>query len=131
MKDRVGNEVNEGDFVVYVTAGDRHPVLEFGWVLGFHESKSSYGSYNQTKIKIQRATPKGKRQTVEAVDVPAHWREDTPDHIKDYNSGYRRTQEEYDQYYVNPTYRDTGRPSTTMLSVHEGNNNRFLVTQPV
>lgn len=131
--DRVGNPISEGDFVVYVTAGDRHPVLEFGWVIKFHESKSQYSSRVTYKIKLQRSTPDGTRITKRAVDVEAHWRDDTPLHIKDYryNNFHSPTREEREEYYIPTTYRDTGKPDTTMLDIHDGNNNRLLVTKPV
>lgn len=130
-KDRVGRDINPGDFVAYVTAGDRHPVFEFGWVVEFRESKSYGEPTGNFKIKIQRAEPDGTRETVQVVDVAAHWRDDTPAHITDYYSGYRRTREDFDNYYVESTYRDTGRPSTTTLDICEGNNNRLLITQPI
>jgi len=137
-KDRVGNEIHEGDFVVYVTAGDRHPVLEFGWVEKFHESKTwnSQPSGN-FKIKIQRAHPNGSRITKQAVDVAGHWRDETPEHIvKGRVNGqyYWPTGAERDQFYVATTYFDTGLAETTMLDLSVGDdrrNNRLLVTQPI
>lgn len=139
VKDCVGVEINEGDFVAYVTASDRHPVFEFGWVLGFHESKSRYGVGGGTqKIKIQRADADGTRHTTTAVDVPGHWIEGTPEHIRNhrYADGrwYSATHEDYENYYVHTTHRDTGKPSTTMLEIYRGDdrkNGRLLVTKPV
>lgn len=135
--DHVGKEIKVGDFVIYVTAGDRHPVLEFGWVEKFHETKN-WNGVSGTKIKFQKSSPNGKRHTVRTLDVGSHWREDTPAHIKDYYSGYRRTKEEYEKYYVPATYRDTGKPATTMLEIIETTdpnepryNKRMMVMEPV
>lgn len=125
IKDRVGRDVNVGDFVIYVTAGDRHPVLEFGYVVKFHETKGWDGKGSgRYKIKLQRSAPNGTRRTVRVVDVPGHWREGTPPEERNWK--FR------DEHYVPNTYRDTGKPDTTMLDISlDSNNNRLMVTQPV
>lgn len=132
VKDCVGREINEGDFVAYVTAGDRHPVFEFGYVLGFHQANTGHNP--PMKIKLQRADSDGTRRNKMAIDVPGHWREDTPDEIEHpkYGQGHTRTREDFDKYYVSQTFRDTGKPNTTMLEVssNDNSNGRLLLTSP-
>lgn len=142
MKDCLGNDVNEGDFVIYVVQGNRHAGIEFGWILEIKD-KSTHGTRSNGlaytnenySVKIQHAKADGTRLTQEVIDVPAHWREDTPDHIKNYRYGYAgvrgyvRTQEDYDNYYVTATHRDTGKPSTTRLNCG-AKEHRLLVTKP-
>lgn len=147
--DRVGREISVGDFLVYVTAGDRHPVLEFGYVLKFHESKDWQGKPSgNVKIKFQRAEPNGKRRNVTAVDIAAHWSPATPQPFIDYDKaayGERdkiMTSEEFwagrKVWWINNTYKDTGKPDTTMLDLIETkdpnaphHNNRMMIVQPV
>lgn len=136
FKDRVGNDINVDDFLLYVTAGDRHPTLEFGWVLKFHESKDWRGKPSgSVKVKLQRAAPDGTRRTKSAVDIAGHWRPETPNHISTHRnadgSWYHPTWEERERYFVQTTYRDTGKPDTTMLDVFDGDNQRFMVIKPV
>lgn len=135
--DRVGKEVNKGDFVIYVVKGDRHPVLEFGWVLDFNQSKGRYARQTE-RVIIQRAKKDGTRLNNTVVDTPGHWRDETPEHVKNPwhsnptpgQSYYSRTQEDWDDYWVEQTLRDTGKPSTTRLEVFDGENSRLLVAEP-
>lgn len=146
--DRVGNEINVGDFLVYVTAGDRHPVLEFGYVEKFHETKDWSGSVSGTKIKFQKSSPQGRRKMIHVVDVPAHWRLDTPQNILDYgNIPYNKrdsimSRDEYvagyGKYFVQTTYKETDKFETTMLEIRETidaskpqRNNRMMLMEPV
>lgn len=132
MKDRVGNEINIGDFIVYVTKSES-PSLQFGWVDEFKDVKGRWSDRTTPRVKICHAEPDGTRITKTAVDVPGHWRPDTPLHVRDYrhNNFQSPTREERDMYYVPTTYRDTGKPSTVWLDAASNRDARMLVIQPL
>lgn len=130
MKDCVGHDINEGDFVIYVVQGDRNAGINFGWVVEIVDKSETSTRPNGTtyrstdiKVKIQRADADGTRHTVQAVDVPGHWRDDVPMHD--------RTWDKYAENYVSSTMRDTGKPSTTRLNARGEQDYRLLVTKPL
>lgn len=139
LKDCIGKDINVGDFVIYVVQGNRNAGIEFGWILDMVDKRetrvrpSDGQEYmvGDISVKIQHAEADGTRLTTQVVDIPAHWREHTPVHISNYyGTGYYPTWEERQEFYVDATYRDTGKPSTTTLKC-SGTEHRLLVTKPI
>jgi len=148
LKDCREVEVSVGDFVIYVVQGNRNAGINFGYV---HEMKDkrktetrrdgqTYTS-GDIAVKIQHADAGGNRKNVQVVDVAAHWRGDTPADVIEYHQNYssRATAssiswEDYwqarQEYWIPDTFRDIGKPSTTLIRCVGGPDHRLLVTKP-
>lgn len=148
IKDCRDVDVNVGDFVIYVVQGNRNAGINFGYILDIKDKRQvrtrngkDYTT-GDVAVKIQHADSDGKRNNVEAIDVPGHWREDTPQSVLDYyNQRYGAARdaimswedyrEAHNEYWVGNTYSDTGKPSTTTIKCHGGTEHRLLVTEPI
>lgn len=103
MKDRIGNDISVGDFIVYVTKTES-PSLQFGWVDELKDKENHYGQ-KTLRVKVAHSEPDGTRKTKVVFQY---------DHLEGKYANY-----------------DTGRPSTAWLESHGESDDRFMVTQPI
>jgi len=119
MKDRIGNELKEGDFILYVARGDRHPVINFGYILEINEKVEQHVRHSDgytwetrsAKLKIHKTLPDGTRLNKTVTEYGEY--------------------DEISRCYPNKYIRDTGKPDTTRLECYGEEDNRLMVTEQV
>lgn len=106
MKDVVGVDIHEGDFIIYATKSEA-PSLQFAWVHEIKEvTKKSWNDheYTEVKVKIHRAEKDGTRKN-----------KIVSDYFPENPTG---------QQFVD---RDTGTPDMVWLNGTTGQDHRLMV----
>lgn len=112
MFDTLGNKINVGDFLLYVTKTES-PSLQFGWVEEIKDETVTNGHYvrERFRVKIAHAESDGTRKNKQV---------------------FRGAElDNFNNVIVEAGYRDTGRPSTAWLESYGKSDRRFLIHKPI